>query len=32
MDKTKHASVEKEKKNCEKNNAKIWIYVSIKET
>ena len=24
MDKAKHASVEKEKKNCEKNNAKIW--------
>lgn len=24
MDKAEHASVQKEKKKCEKNNAKIW--------
>lgn len=31
MDKTKHASVEKENKNCEKNNAKIWEGKKAKE-
>lgn len=31
MDKAEHASVQKEKKKCEKNNAKIWGGKQAKE-
>lgn len=31
MDKAEHASVQKEKKKCKKNNAKIWGGKKAKE-
>ena len=31
MNKAEHASVQKEKKKCEKNNAKIWGGKKAKE-